>query len=133
MRRLFLVMLLMASPAMADDFPLSAELPRCVPAIAGRAMCRDGMAFECHEVGASTTRTASGWLWEANILLPCDANPAPADLPYDHRNDLPPSFSYAPQFDSSQSSSQRSPGGQYPNSQPYAQPQRPNYRQRQGH
>jgi hypothetical protein len=98
MLKLLFALLLAPMSVFAQGFPLSSELPQCEAALSGRAMCRDGIAFECRFSRPGSMQRGSGWLWQTNILLPCEATPVPADLPTDRQMDLPPGFIFAPQI-----------------------------------
>ncbi len=102
MRLVLLALLLTIGPALAQNLsPLSpnanAPMPRCGPALDGQTMCRFGVIYECEYISPDSMDRRTGWRWKSDILLGCDADPAPADLPGGNQGGLPPGFTYAPQ------------------------------------
>ena len=100
--RLVLFALLIASvPALAraqNSAPTpNAPMPQCGPALDGQTMCRFGVVYACEYVSPDSTERHTGWRWKSDLLLSCESDPAPADLPGGNQGGLPPGFTYAPQ------------------------------------
>ncbi len=103
--RLVLFALLVASAlvtsalalAQTDPQAPNAPMPQCGPALDGQTMCRSGVVYACEYVSPDSTERHTGWRWKSDLLLNCESDPAPADLPGGNRGGLPPGFTYAPQ------------------------------------
>ena len=84
---LFLLLLLAALPAVAQD------LPRCVPEIAGAVTCMAGRSCECaFRRGGLMTGEPDGWRWDCGILRGNCGDPHGQWAP--DYGGLPPGFSY---------------------------------------
>ena len=74
---------------------LNSAMPRCGPPMDGQVFCKFGTIYECQLVDSNSLERRSGWRWKADILRTCLE---PRRDMADRRHELPPGFTYAPQY-----------------------------------
>ena len=74
---------------------LNSAMPRCGPPMDGQVFCKFGTIYECQFVDPNSHERRTGWRWKSDILRTCME---PRQENADRRHELPPGFTYAPQY-----------------------------------